>query len=121
MEAQKGKEKSCLKGYLAAKKKDLKCLNRGQNQYLTAFGIKSLQKQTAGNNCPVCRTDPLNVTFRAAEIRFAQLKEGKPPMLFILKKLIQANSPTAEPGPLGLSKFILQFSPTVVHDTVTVN
>ena len=43
MEAQKAKEKSCLKGYLAAKK-DLKCLNRGQNQYLTAFGIKSLQK-----------------------------------------------------------------------------
>ena len=106
---------------LFSRKKDLKCLNRGQNQYLTAFGIKSLQKQTAGNNCSVCRTGPLNVRLRAAEIRFAQLKEGKPPMLFILKKLIQANSPTAEPGPLGLSKFILQFSPTVVHDTVTVN
>ena len=39
----------------------------------------------------------------AAEIRFAQLKEEKPPMLFILKKRIQANSPNAEPGPLGLS------------------
>ena len=52
------------------KKKDLKCLNRGQNQYLTAFGIKSLQKQTAGNNCSVYRTDPFNVRLRAAEIRF---------------------------------------------------
>ena len=102
MEAQKGKEKSCLKGYLAAKK-DLKCFNRGQNQYLTTFGIKSLQKQTAGNNCSVCRTDPLNVRLRAAEIRFGQIKEGKPPMLFMLKKLIQANSPIAEPGTLGLS------------------
>ena len=72
MEAQKGKEKSCLKGYLAAKKmlKCVKCLNRGQNQYLTAFGIKSLQKQTAGNNCSVYRTDPLNVRLRAGEIRF---------------------------------------------------
>ena len=68
------------------KKKDLKCLNRGQNQYLTAFEIKSLQKQTAGKNCSVCWTDPLNVRLRAAEIRFGQLKEGKPPMLFILKK-----------------------------------
>ena len=78
---------------LFSRKKDLKCLNRGQNQYLTAFGIKSLQKQTAGNNCSVCRTDPLNVRLRGAEIRFAQLKEGKPLMLFILKKLIQANNP----------------------------
>ena len=88
---------------LFSRKKDLKCLNRGQNQYLTAFGIKSLQKQTAGNNCSVCRTDPLNVRLRVAEIRFGQLTEGKPPMLFIFKKLIQGNSPTAEPGPLGLS------------------
>ena len=51
-----------------------------ENQYLTASGIKSFQKQTVGNNRPVCMTDRPNV--RAAEIRFAQLKEGKPLMLF---------------------------------------
>ena len=32
-----------------------------QNRYLTASGIKFFQKQTAGNNCPVCMTDRLNV------------------------------------------------------------
>ena len=32
-----------------------------ENQYLTASGIKFFQKQTAGNNCPVCMTDRLNV------------------------------------------------------------
>ena len=42
-----------------------------ENQYLTASGIKSFQKQTAGNNCPVRMTDRLNVRLRAAEIRFA--------------------------------------------------
>ena len=35
---------------------------------LTASVIKSLQKQTAGYNCSVCMTDPLNVRLRAAEI-----------------------------------------------------
>ena len=54
-----------------------------ENQYLTASGIKFFQKQTAGNNCPVCMTDRLNVRLKATEIRFAWLKEGKPLMLFI--------------------------------------
>ena len=40
-----------------------------------------LQKQTAGYNCSVCMTDPLNVRLRAAEIWFAQLKERKPLMV----------------------------------------
>ena len=42
-----------------------------ENQYLTASGIKFFQKQTSGNNCPVCMTDRLNVRPRATEIRFA--------------------------------------------------
>ena len=42
-----------------------------ENQYLTASGIKFFQKQTAGNNCPVCMTDLLNVGLRTTEIRFA--------------------------------------------------
>ena len=86
---EKGKEKSRLKGFLAA----IKRFKMFKQSSKSAFGIKSLQKQTAANNCSVCRTKPLNVRLRAAEIRFAQLKEGKPPILFILKKLIQANSP----------------------------
>ena len=28
-----------------------------ENQYLTASGIKFFQKQTAGNNCPVCMAE----------------------------------------------------------------
>ena len=39
-----------------------------ENQYLFASGIKFFQKQTAGNNCPVCMTDRLNVRLRATEI-----------------------------------------------------
>ena len=31
-----------------------------ENHYLTASGIKSFQRQTAGNNFPVSMTDPLN-------------------------------------------------------------
>ena len=42
-----------------------------ENQYLTASGIKFFQKQTAGNNSPVCMTDRLNDRLRATEIRFA--------------------------------------------------
>ena len=53
-----------------------------ENQYLTASGIKFFQKQTAGNNCPVCMTDRLNVRLRSTEIIFAWLKEGKPPIPF---------------------------------------
>ena len=64
-------KKSYLKSYLAAIKR---LINRStkviENQYLTASGIKSFQKQTAGNNCPVFLTDPLNVRLRASEIRF---------------------------------------------------
>ena len=50
-----------------------------EHQHLTASGIKSLQKQTAGNNCLVCITDSLNINVRlkAKEIRFAQSKEAK--------------------------------------------
>ena len=54
-----------------------------ENQYLTASGIKFFQKQTAGNNCPVCMTDRLNARLKATEITFAWLREGKPLMLFI--------------------------------------
>ena len=64
-------KKSYLKSYLAAIKR---LINRStkviENQYLTASGIKSFQKQTAGNNCPVFMTDSLNVRLRASEIRF---------------------------------------------------
>ena len=42
-----------------------------QSRYLTASGIKFFQKQTAGNNCPACMTDILNVGLRTTEIRFA--------------------------------------------------
>ena len=87
MEAQKAKEKSCLKGYLAAKKR-FKMLKQRSKSVLNCIWDQILTeiKQTAGKNCSVCCTDPLNVRLRAAEIRFGQLKEGKPPMLFILKK-----------------------------------
>ena len=39
-----------------------------ENQNLTASGIKSFQKQTVGNNCPVCMTDRLNVRLRAQKL-----------------------------------------------------
>ena len=42
-----------------------------ENQYFTASGIKFFQKQTAGNNYPLCMTDRLNVRLRATEIRVA--------------------------------------------------
>ena len=65
-------KKSYLKGYLAAIKRLMLALTEvKENQYLTASGIKFFQKQTAGNNCPVCMTDCLNVRLRATEIRFA--------------------------------------------------
>ena len=65
-------KKSYLKGYLAAIKRLMLALTEvKENQYLTASGIKFFQKQTAGNNCPVCMTDRLNVRLRATEIRFA--------------------------------------------------
>ena len=82
MEVQKGKK--ILFERLFSHNKKINALTEvKENQYLTASGIKFFQKQTAGNNCPVCMTDRLNVRLRATEIRFAQLKEGNPLMLFI--------------------------------------
>ena len=70
MEAQKGKK--ILFERLIGRNKKINALTEVKvNYYLTASGIKSFQKQTAGNNCPVCRTTPFNVRLRAAEIRFA--------------------------------------------------
>ena len=72
MEAQKGKQKSCLKSYLAAIERLINRLTEvTENQYLTASEIKSFQQQTAGDNCPVYMTDPLNIRLGAAQIRFA--------------------------------------------------
>ena len=86
MEAQKGK-KILFERVFSHNKKINALTEVKENQYLllAASGIKSLQKQTAGNNCLVCITDTLNINvrLRAKEIRFAQLKEGKSRMLFI--------------------------------------
>ena len=69
-EAQKGKK--ILFERLFSRNKKINALTEvKENQYLTASGIKFFQKQTAGNNCPVCVTDRLNVRLRATEIRFA--------------------------------------------------
>ena len=70
MEAQKGKK--ILFERLFSRNKKINALTEvKENQYLTASGIKFFQKQTAGNNCPVCMTDRLNVRLRATKIRFA--------------------------------------------------
>ena len=70
MEAQKGKK--ILFERLFSHNKKINALTEvKENQYLTASVIKSFQKQTAGNNCPVCMTDHLNVRLRAAKITFA--------------------------------------------------
>ena len=70
VEAQKGKK--ILFERLFSRNKKINALTEvKENQYLTASGIKFFQKQTAGNNCPVCMTDRLNVRLRATEIRFA--------------------------------------------------
>ena len=59
MDAQKGKKKLFEK--LFSRDKKINALTEVKEiQYLTAFGITSFQKQTAGNNCLVCMTDPLN-------------------------------------------------------------
>ena len=71
MEAQKGKKKILFEGFFSRNKKITALTEVKENQYLTASGIKFFQKQTAGNNCPVCMTDRLNVRLRATEIRFA--------------------------------------------------
>ena len=78
------RQKKLLFERLFSRNKKINALTEAkENQYLTASGIKFFQKQTAGNNCPVCMTDRLNVRLKATEIRFAWLKEGKPLMLFI--------------------------------------
>ena len=77
-EAQKGTKKSYLKGYLSAIKRLMLKTEVKENQYLSASGIKFFQKQTAGNNCPVCITDRLNVrlgaTYRIWENFFSILE-----------------------------------------------
>ena len=59
MEAQKGKKISFER--LFSRNKKINALTEvKENHYLTASGIKFFQRQTAGNNCPVSLTDPLN-------------------------------------------------------------
>ena len=73
MEAQKGKK--ILFERLFSRNKKINALTEvKENQYLTASGIKSFQKQTVRNNCLVCKTGRLNVRLRAAEIRFPAVK-----------------------------------------------
>ena len=86
-----------------------------EHQHLTASGITSLQKQTAGNNCLVCITDTLNINVRlkAKEIRFAQSKEEKTSDV-VYWKLIQRSH-----SRLAFQYFISQFGPAVVLVTVT--
>ena len=56
MEAQKGKK--ILFERLFSRNKKINALTEvKENQYLTASGIKFFQKQTAGNNCPVCMAE----------------------------------------------------------------
>ena len=81
MEAQKGK-KIFFERLFSRNKKINALTEVKENQYLTASGIKFFKKQTAGNNCPGCMTDRLNVRLRSTEIIFAWLKEGKPPIPF---------------------------------------
>ena len=71
MEAQKGKKKILFEKLFSRNKKINALTEVKENQYLTASGIKFFQKQTAGNNCPVCVTGRLNVRLRGTEIRFA--------------------------------------------------
>ena len=67
MEAQKGKK--ILFERLFSRNKKINALTEvKENQYLTASGIKFFQKQTAGNNCPVCLTDRRNVRLSATEL-----------------------------------------------------
>ena len=73
MEAQKGKK--ILFERLFSRNKKINALTEvKENQYLTASGIKSFQKQTVRNTCLVCMTGRLNVRLRAAEIRFPAVK-----------------------------------------------
>ena len=46
-------------------------INSAIEHFLYEESFREEQKQTAGNNYPVCMTDSLNVRLRATEIRFA--------------------------------------------------
>ena len=85
MEAQKGKKKILFER-----------LFNGNKRINALAEVKFFQKQTAGNNCPVCMTDRLNVRLRATEIRFAQLKEGKPLMLLKANSRVTFHTITGE-------------------------
>ena len=65
MEAQKGK-KILFERVFSLNKKINAVTEVKENHYLllAASGIKSLQKQTARNNCLVCITDTLNINVR---------------------------------------------------------
>ena len=89
-----------------------------ENQYLTASGIKSFHKQTAGNNRPVYMTDPRDVSLRAAEI---SVKRGKTSDV-VYWKLTQRSRFTlsrAYGSRLACQHFISQFSQTIVYVAVT--
>ena len=60
MEAQKGKKILYFVKFFSRNKKINALTEVKENHYLTASGIKFFQRQTAGNNCPVSLTDPLN-------------------------------------------------------------
>ena len=73
MEVQKGKK--IIFERLFSRNKRINALTEvKENQYLTASGIKSFQKQTVRNNCLVCMTGRLIVRRRAAEITFPAVK-----------------------------------------------
>ena len=55
METQKGK--NILFERLFSRNKKINALREVKNQYSTASRIKSFQKQTAGDNCPVRMTN----------------------------------------------------------------
>ena len=57
LEAQNGQKKILFERLFSRDKKMLFKTEVKENQYLTASGIKFFQKQTAGNNCPVCMAE----------------------------------------------------------------
>ena len=57
LEAQNGQKKILFERLFSRDKKMLFKTEVKENQYLTASGIKFFQKQTVGNNCPVCMAE----------------------------------------------------------------
>ena len=56
------KERVRVRSFMEAQKGLINRLTEvAENQYLTASGIKSFQKQTAGNNCPVYMCYAINL------------------------------------------------------------